>query len=132
MQYLQDQVPNSLGAVTAFHVVEHLSFEVIVDALDQVLRVLKPGGLVILETPNPDNVLVGSKNFYFDPTHRNPIPSATLEFLVRNRGFANVRVLPLNPPEPWFRVPEDGSAVARAFNEYFCGPQDYAVIAEKP
>jgi SAM-dependent methyltransferase len=131
MAYLKSVPDASLGAVTAFHIVEHLPFEVILGALDEIRRVLLPGGIVIFETPNPDNLLVGSKNFYHDLTHRNPIPSATLEFLFEHRGFSAVRTLPLNPCEPWILVEEDGSAVAKRFNQYFFGPQDYAVVGRK-
>ena len=129
--FLKGRPPGAYGAATALHIVEHLPLEVIVETLEEIKRVLCPGGIVIFETPNPDNVLVGSKNFYFDMSHRNPIPSLTLEFLFRRAGFGEVRTLPLNPCEPWIRVAEDGSEVARRFNEYFFGPQDYAVIGKK-
>src|SRR5262245_36195976 len=42
----------SCGAVTAFHMVEHLSLQTLMELLAQARRVLKPGGLLILETPN--------------------------------------------------------------------------------
>src|SRR6266567_8756087 len=77
----------SLGAITGFHIIEHLPIEALVKFLDETVRVLKPGGLVIFETPNPQNVLVGTCNFYFDPTHRNPLPSPIARFLVESRGF---------------------------------------------
>ncbi|MEO7651593.1 MAG: methyltransferase domain-containing protein, partial [Bryobacteraceae bacterium] len=51
----------SQDIVTAFHVVEHLPFPVLIRFLDEVNRVLSPGGMAIFETPNPDNVLVGSR-----------------------------------------------------------------------
>ncbi len=127
------RVPNaSLGAVTVFHMVEHVPFRKLIQLLDDVTRVLEPGGVAIFETPNPNNLLVGSRNFYYDPTHRNPIPSETLRFLVESRGLCQVEVLPLNPCDPCNLVPnENGSLVVERFNEYFYGPQDYAVIGRK-
>ena len=127
------RVPDaSLGAVTVFHMVEHVPFRKLIQLLDDVTRVLEPGGVAIFETPNPNNLLVGSRNFYFDPTHRNPIPNETLRFLVESRGLCQVEVLPLNPCDPCNLVPnEDGSLVVERFNEYFYGPQDYAVIGRK-
>jgi len=132
LEYLGRVPDASLGAVTVFHMVEHVPFRKLIQLLDDVTRILQPGGVAIFETPNPNNLLVGSRNFYFDPTHRNPIPSETLRFLVESRGLCQVEVLPLNPCDPCNLVPnEDGSPVVQRFNEYFYGPQDYAVIGRK-
>lgn len=125
------QLPDkSLGAVTGFHIIEHLPIETLVEFLNQAVRVLKPGGAVIFETPNPQNVLVGSCNFYFDPTHRNPLPSQVTKFLLESRGFVRVEVLNLNPSDD---IPvEENSELARRFNKYFYGPMDYAVVGYRP
>jgi O-antigen chain-terminating methyltransferase len=117
--------------VTGFHIVEHLPFEVIIHLFDESLRVLKPGGIIIFETPNPQNVLTGSCNFYFDPTHRNPIPSPTLKFIAENRGFCQVKTLPLHPYPDTYKIKGDGSQLEDRFNRYFYGEQDYAVIGFK-
>jgi 2-polyprenyl-3-methyl-5-hydroxy-6-metoxy-1,4-benzoquinol methylase len=129
MSYLAQVSDESLGAVTGFHIVEHLPVEILVAFLNETMRVLRPGGIVIFETPNPRNVLVGSCNFYFDPTHRNPLPSEVLKFLVESRGFEGVEVLPLNPSD---EAPVAGdSELVQRFNQYFYGPMDYAVIGRK-
>jgi O-antigen chain-terminating methyltransferase len=120
----------SLGLVTGFHIIEHLPLRVFVTLLDETLRVLKVGGLAIFETPNPQNVLVGSYCFYMDPTHRNPMPSAMVKFFAEQRGFAPVTELPLHPyPEAAFL---HGSDLAERFSNHFYGPQDYAVLCWKP
>jgi O-antigen chain-terminating methyltransferase len=94
------------------------------------MRVLIPGGVVILETPNPRNVLVGSCNFYFDPTHRNPIPAEILQFLLESRGFCDPQLLLLNPSS---EEPLSGdSELVKRFNQYFYGPMDYGIVAWKP
>jgi O-antigen chain-terminating methyltransferase len=98
--------------------------------LDETLRVLKPGGLAIFETPNPQNILVGACNFYLDPTHRHPLPPALLEFIFESRGFERVKIEPCNPYNTEF-LANDESEVASRFNELFYGPQDYAVVAYK-
>jgi len=126
ISHLQQLPDASLGAVTGFHIIEHLPIETLVEFLNQAVRVLKPGGAVIFETPNPQNVLVGSCNFYFDPTHRNPLPSQVTKFLVESRGFNRVEVLNLNPSDD--APVDDNSELARRFNKYFYGPMDYAVI----
>ncbi|HKS10011.1 MAG TPA: methyltransferase domain-containing protein [Pyrinomonadaceae bacterium] len=128
--HLQGLPANSLNVVTSFHLVEHLAFEVLIKMLDEIQRVLKPGGLVILETPNCENFIVGSCSFYADPTHRNPIPSETLEFLLESRGFTDTKVWKLRPWEA-AKLEED-SELVRRFNEFFYSAPDYAVIAKKP
>ncbi len=120
----------SLGAVTGFHVVEHLPIDTLVQFLNQTVRVLNPGGVVIFETPNPQNVLVGSCNFYFDPTHRNPLPHQVMKFLLESRGLVGVKILELNPSDD--TPVDEASELARRFNQYFYGPMDYAVIGYRP
>lgn len=129
MDFLRALPAESFGAVTGFHIVEHLLVETLIRFLDETLRVIKPGGMVIFETPNPQNVLVGSCNFYFDPTHRNPLPSPVLKFMLESRGFHPVEIVNLNPSdaEP---VTGDTDLVKR-FNEYFYGPMDYGVVGRK-
>ena len=127
----------SLGAITGFHLVEHLPFEALIAFLDETVRVLKPGGIAVFETPNPENLLVLSRYFYLDPTHHNPIPSHTLKFLVEARGLSRVEVLQLHPFDESFLLRADGnnvelaSELATRFNSYFYGPQDYAVVGRK-
>jgi 2-polyprenyl-3-methyl-5-hydroxy-6-metoxy-1,4-benzoquinol methylase len=116
--------------VTGFHIIEHLPFEVLVKLMDETVRVLKPGGVAIFETPNPENVLVGSYTFYLDPTHRNPLPSAVVKFMAEARGLCRVEVMPLHSLEA-YRMEEAGLEITKRFNEYFYGPQDYAVVGWK-
>ncbi len=131
MTHLRDLPDASRSAVTAFHVVEHLGFGVLVDFLDEALRVIMPGGMLILETPNPENLLVGAHSFYNDPTHRNPIPPEPLRFLVDQRGFTEVEILRLHPFPAELRLGADNDDTRRLNNLLF-GPQDYAVIARRP
>jgi O-antigen chain-terminating methyltransferase len=129
--YLRGLPQATLGAVTGFHIIEHLPFNQLVKLFDETVRVLRPGGVAIFETPNPDNVLVGSRNFYFDPTHRNPLPSDTVKFLAEARGLCRVEIINLHPYPAPDRVNDGSLEVAQRFNKYFYGPQDYAVIGWK-
>jgi SAM-dependent methyltransferase len=129
--YLSSLPASSVGAVTGFHIIEHLPFDLLVKLLDETVRVLKPGGAVIFETPNPANVLVGSHNFYLDPSHRNPLPSATMRFIAEARGLCRVEIMDLHPYPESFRIRDGGNDIVERFNTYFYGPQDYAVIGWK-
>lgn len=130
ISYLQTISDASLGAVTGFHIIEHLPFDVVVKLMDEIVRVLRPGGLAILETPNPENVLVGSHTFYLDPTHRNPLPSAVVKLIAEARGLCRVEVINLHPLDP-YKIEDAGLEITKRFNEYFYGPQDYAIIGRK-
>jgi SAM-dependent methyltransferase len=127
--YLRSVPDESAGAVTGFHIIEHLSFNALIALLNEAIRVLRPGGVVIFETPNPENIVVGSNYFYIDPTHRHPLPIELMEFLFKNRGLAEVTVLPLHPWESG-RVAGEGE-LAERFNGYFYGPMDYAIMGRK-
>lgn len=128
--YLRSLPDMTVGAVTGFHIIEHLPFDGLLRLLDEAYRVLKPGGLAIFETPNPQNVLVGSCTFYLDPTHRNPLPAGLMKFMMEMRGFLEVEIVCLHPYPEEFRV--SGSDLADRFNDYFYGPQDYAVVGHRP
>ena len=49
--HLESLAPGSLDAVTAVHVVEHLGLEAVLALLAAARRALRPGGLLLLETP---------------------------------------------------------------------------------
>lgn len=130
LTWLANQPENSVAAVSAFHVIEHLSFEQFNTLLDECQRVLVPGGVIIFETPNPENIVSAATHFYTDPTHIHPLPPAFTEFLVEFKGFADVEIHRLNPIPREYALHED-SEVARRCDALFYGPQDYAVTASK-
>ncbi|MDB9485958.1 methyltransferase domain-containing protein [Dolichospermum circinale CS-537/01] len=129
IDYLASLPDNSLGAVTGFHIIEHLPFKMLMRLFSETVRVIKPQGLVIFETPNPDNVLVGSNTFYLDPTHINPLPSPTIKFMAETCGLYNTQIITLHPYPENAKI--NGQGVAERFNDLFYGPQDYAVVGYK-
>ena len=92
LKQLQD---GSASVVSAFHLVEHLPFDRVKDLVAECHRVLKPGGLLIMETPNPENFMVATHNFYLDPTHLRPIPPDLLAFMPEYLGYESVKILRL-------------------------------------
>ena len=130
LEFLGSLSDGSLAAVTAFHFAEHLPLETLVKFLDESGRALKPGGLIILETPNPENLLVGSCNFYLDPTHKNPIPIPTMKLLLEARGFRCEEVLKLHAVSSTKIEVKD--QLTSHLNHFLYGPMNYAVIARKP
>ncbi len=119
----------SIGLITGFHIIEHLPYAVFVGLLDEALRVLAPGGILLFETPDPENVIVGSHTFYMDPTHHNPMPSLMVRIVAETRGFDSVEIRRMNPSDSRFRG-QDQELIAQ-LDALFFGPQDYAMIARK-
>lgn len=89
---------NSQAIVSGFQFAEHIPFEVLQELVQQAMRVLLPAGLLILETPNPENVVVGTTNFYLDPTHNRPLPPLLMEFLAEYYGFCRFKIVRLQEP----------------------------------
>lgn len=131
----------SIAGVTAMHVVEHIEFSALIEFFDEVRRVLKPGGVVILETPNPENLVVGACDFYLDPTHRHPLPPPLLEYTAKARGFQHVHIWRLTehrslPKAPTLGDPQQPNVQAldwllQQARERLCVAPDYALIARK-
>ena len=123
----------SLGAVTGFHIIEHLPMETQLELYGEAVRVLRPGGVAIFETPNPQNLLVGACNFYADPTHKRPLYPETQKFFLEYRGFSRVELKFLHPHEPGARLPEDEAPeLAARLNDLLACARDYAVIGYRP
>lgn len=128
---LRSSPDQSLGMISAFHLVEHLEPDQLRLLLHEAYRALAPGGRLLLETPNPQNLIVGSCNFYLDPTHVRPLPPEFLVFLAEFAGFVAVEARPLHPVDEAHRLREQ-SETAHRLNHYLYGPQDYALLATRP
>jgi glycosyltransferase involved in cell wall biosynthesis len=126
ISFLKGLPDSSQLIVSGFHIAEHLPFPVLHTLMQEALRVLKPGGLLILETPNPESIRVGTSSFYLDPTHEKPLPYELLSFLPEYHGFARVKVVRLQE-DPELRASESAS-----LGSVLTGVSpDYAIVAQK-
>jgi O-antigen chain-terminating methyltransferase len=129
--YLRGLAPASVGVLTGFHLLEHLPPEVLFSLLGQAFRALRPGGLAIFETPNPENLIVGACNFYYDPTHRNPLPPEPLRFIMEQCGFEETEIVRLHPNLDIQSRWQEQRSVNLCY-DFFAKEQDYAVVGRKP
>ncbi|MDP1785628.1 MAG: class I SAM-dependent methyltransferase [Sulfuricurvum sp.] len=116
----------SISIVSGFHIAEHLPFEVLQQMVQEALRVLKPGGILILETPNPENMVVATSGFYLDPTHVKPIPQELLVFVAEHYGFHRVKLVRLQENRELLTLSEPNLMEVL----YGVSP-DYAIVAQK-
>jgi SAM-dependent methyltransferase len=137
----------SLGGVVSFHVIEHLPAGVLDRLVRLAYRALRPGGLLILETPNPLSVVVAARNFWLDPTHVRPVHPDSLKLMYELAGFDPVERLDLRPFPESQRLPEIDLATVPAdqrpladqvnrlrdrLDEVLFGYQDFGMVGRKP
>jgi SAM-dependent methyltransferase len=132
IQHLKGLPANSLDLVTAFHLIEHLDIETVLTLIAAAHDALRPGGCLLLETPNPTNLQMAACDFYNDPTHRTPMPPSLTGFLVSASGFADVEVRHLHAAEsPLVPAARHRALVEEVVEQALYGPQDYAVLGYK-
>jgi O-antigen chain-terminating methyltransferase len=143
LAFLRGLGDGAVGGVFAAQVVEHLPPRVLEALLREAHRVLRPGGLLLLETVNPRSVLAFLEVYNRDLTHERPLHPDTLSFLAAAAGFGEVRVefrAPVDPAAQLQPVPGQGlperAAQAMAenlarLNGLLYGPQEYALLARR-
>ncbi len=131
LRALAEAADGSLSAVTAHHLIEHLPFETVAWMTREALRVLAPGGVLIYETPNCHNLIVGARSFHNDPTHLSPLPSELMTTLLDTVGYHPVEARPLHPSETLDAFRRESRADPY-IAELLFGPQDLAVLGHRP
>ncbi|WP_163649714.1 class I SAM-dependent methyltransferase [Modicisalibacter sp. 'Wilcox'] len=126
LAYLRQLPDASRISISLMQVVEHIPFDALRHVVQQARRVLVPDGVLIMETPNPENISVGSCNFYMDPTHHTPLPPPLLAFVPEYYGFERVKVLRLQ------EAPSLHDKTHYNINDILTGVSpDYAVLAQR-
>ena len=144
---LRSVEPATLGGVFASQVIEHLFPGDLLTFLTLARQRLAPGGVMVLETLNPETLGVLAKSYYQDLDHKQPVDPEYLAGLLELRGFERVEVRRLRRFEPPGRLPDLPPAdqlglgdqahellkgVVERLNNVIWGPQDYYVVAEVP
>jgi O-antigen chain-terminating methyltransferase len=108
--------------------VEHLPPERIPELIRLAAARLDRGGVLAIETPNPECLAIFAVHFYLDPTHHRPVPHPLLAFYMEEHGLGGLEVHKRSPAGETMpslaSLPED-------FCDAFFGGLDYAIIGRK-
>jgi SAM-dependent methyltransferase len=131
LDFLRAAESASFSVITAFHVLEHLPFQYCLNLVWQAARALKPGGIFLIETPHPGNLLMAAEQFWMDPTHNRPIPIPLMEFLFQYCGFRVVHCFEIHPRPESEHLPWRELELANRLDRLLYGPQDYAMVGRR-
>jgi len=118
----------SLGGIIGCQVVEHLPRERLPEMIRLAHAKLRAGGLLAIETPNPECLAIFATHFYIDPTHQHPIPPALASFYLEEAGFGQIEIQRLSPA---IETMPSLAELPDAFRKEFFGSLDYVAFGIK-
>ena len=137
-QYLREAKEGSLAAVTAMHVIEHMTPSEQGEFLALSLKALKPGGFIAMETPNIMNLHVASCDFYSDITHVRPVHPVALRNRMKQMGYKDIDIKFLHPFPQSEQLILDASGLGEEakknfekINDLIWGCRDCVILATK-
>jgi len=126
--FLAQEPEGAFDGIFSSQVVEHLEPGRLPEMIRLCASRLRRGGLLAIETPNPDCLAIFATYFYLDPTHTRPVPHALVEFYMEEAGMGEIEVRQLS--QAIDSMPEL-KELPQTFRERFFGGLDYAIIARK-
>ncbi len=77
-------------AIFSSNVIEHLDAQQVQTWIRQAYGALRPGGMLLIGTPNPESLIVQFHEFWRDPTHVRLYSRQLIEFFFADAGFSNI------------------------------------------
>lgn len=108
--------------ISALHLIEHINFNQLFDLMLICSKKLVKGGVLILETPNIENLKVGSNTFNLDYTHKLRLPSLLIKTLLEYLDFKRIDFLYLQPEK---------KQIKNNVERLLYGAQDLGIVAYK-
>jgi SAM-dependent methyltransferase len=81
------QAAGQFGGIFCSHVIEHMAYDDAMHFLGLCHGALRPKGVLLLLTPNPEDLAVITETFWLDPTHVRPYPKLLLQGMLQANGF---------------------------------------------
>ncbi len=132
LQFLTSLPDESWHAATGFHIIEHMPFERFLRVLEEIYRILTPGGVLVFESPNPANLLVSAYDFHRDPTHIVPVHPHTARHAAEFGGFSETSLMLVKRDPEGTTLEDFDQWPLETIQSYVAIPRDYALIARKP
>jgi O-antigen chain-terminating methyltransferase len=123
--YLPAQPEQQFDGIFSSQVVEHLDPRRLPEMIRLCAASLRRGGILAIETPNPQCLAIFATHFYLDPTHTRPIPHPLMAFYMEEAGLGQIEVHELSPAVE--SMPELAE-LPEPFRKRFFGGLDYAII----
>jgi O-antigen chain-terminating methyltransferase len=127
-EFLGNESGTPLDGIFAGQIVEHLRPEMLPQMIKLCAARLKPGGVLVVETPNPECLAIFATHFYIDPTHTKPIPPVLLAFYFEEFGLGTIETHRRFPAAE--SMPEIASLPEDVQRKFF-GSLDYAITGRK-
>lgn len=89
-EYLTSLPDASVDGIAAFHLVEHLPYQKVLELIQQAYRVLTPGGVILLTSPDPRSLYAHLEMFYLHFGHVTFYHPRLLEFFLHYAGFSDM------------------------------------------
>ncbi len=102
--YLPQQ-QEQFDGIFCSNVLEHFSAQDAVRFVQLAFAALRPGGVLLVATPNPESLIVHTHEFWRDATHVRMYSRHLLEFLLHSAGFRRI-ASGENPITAWTPAPE--------------------------
>lgn len=141
--YVEEQPNETMGGVFMGHLVEHLTSEELVALFDVLGRKCAPGAPLVVETIDPESLLVLKRSLWLDPTHVRLVHREALQFLAHSAGFSVRAVEHTEPVDaeqqlPQLELPGVDAAAVAAYNDavgranaHIFGSVGYVIVAER-
>jgi O-antigen chain-terminating methyltransferase len=126
--YLSAQPEQEFDGIFSSQVVEHLDPRRLPEMIELCAAALRRGGLLAIETPNPECLAIFATHFYLDPTHTRPVPHPLLSFYMEEAGLGQIEIHELSPAAESFPAIAE---LPEQFQKKFFGGLDYAIVGRK-
>lgn len=126
VDFLHTQPSADFDAVVIIHVVEHLPGPYLIELLAESARVLKPGGLLAIETPNVGSLSTLLRYYFADPTHLLPRRAEQYRAVIAGAGLDLVNEFEVGQTE----LPQGADENLASLGVY--GATDLQFWARKP
>ncbi len=139
VEYLKQQPNESIDGLIALQVVEHLDPAYLARFVKLAFKKMSKDSYIVLETINPQSLIVFAASYHNDLTHIQPIHPAALQFMCKTAGFQDCNVVysaPVPEKDLLVKLPEDPQNAifndnVDKLNHLLYGPQNYAIVGKK-